>query len=786
MLVSLHIKSCRCLSQSNRNFRELVVHYWPTPQITAAQIQSLYEASKQAILRPFLKTSLGGLAPETRQQVYRNLLAEPSPFAGWDYRALSTITLQRPPISLATFVDLKASCLTVLQACRQIYLEAFPIFYACKSYYLAKFQDLATFCKLGRDLRVGPRLFQVDTITSLCLKDLVINRQKWKPQQIEELMSRCPTFNREQLEAARTNEIDCDHVLVDLEDMISLRKICLCMRVGQEWEHLEFLFNIGGLRRGVMRFVDDFHWTISSQNGLGDDWNIQYAAFPNTFYRRGKNFELLDYHDVSIQGEVLKIDSRASDLVADDERWVEVNIGSCDFEEGVPDWDPPDVVPGQVSENQQALRGGQTVDLSSDDGSDHGSENLQGSVDWGEDGTQTDNEPDQESGYLRGQSEGEKDTIQIDNEQDQESEDLQRQPDGVEDGVQIDIEQDQEPMDLQEQPDGKNDGAKMDDEPGQESGYPQKIADGDEHNSQAESDANWESRLLQEPSSEDHTGASTEIVPKKESEGLQSPLNIKIHSPSTATESQQGLEASGELVDGKFAYVQAGTGSFQTPAIVSEVGDKDSLEARPAERTQVTTEHSSVFQYRCHYDAQTQTVPVDTEHCNAGTQTKPVDFAEDLRGESQMATVPSQNDVTSGKRAVYQPRLQDGHIQPKSKRIEKPHDSEKSAKPLQKTKKFPILLQSSPDPGNSAIPEKSKTHIATVDKSSTPKAKRQSLPTPHPKHSLNGCVRAAALMLAPALLYVVLYAKLENTLGQLLALLLFVLLFFVALWSESD
>lgn len=746
----------------------------------------MYEASKQAILRPFLKTSLGGLAPETRQQVYRNLLAGPSPFAGWDYRALSTITLERPPISLATFVDLKASCLTVLQACRQIYLEAFPIFYACKSYYLAKFQDLATFCKLGRGLKVGPRLFQVDTITSLCLKDLVINRQKWKPQQIEELMSRCPTFNREQLEAARTNEIDCDHVLVDLEDMISLRKICLCMRVGQEWEHLEFLFNIGGLRRGVMRFVDDFHWTISSQNGLGDDWNIQYAAFPNTFYRRGKNFELLDYHDVSIQGEVLKIDSRASDLVADDERWVEVNIGSCDFEEGVPDWDPPDVVPGQVSENQQALRGGQTVDLSSDDGSDHGSENLQGSVDWGEDGTQTDNEPDQESGYLRGQSEGEKDTIQIDNEQDQESEDLQRQPDGVEDGVQIDIEQDQEPMDLQEQPDGKNDGAKMDDEPGQESGYPQKIADGDEHNSQAESDANWESRLLQEPSSEDHTGASTEIVPKEESEGLQSPLNIKIHSPSTATESQQGLEASGELVDGKFAYVQAGTGSFQTPAIVSEVGDKDSLEARPAERTQVTTEHSSVFQYRCHYDAQTQTVPVDTEHCNAGTQTKPVDFAEDLRGESQMATVPSQNDVTSGKRAVYQPRLQDGHIQPKSKPIEKPHDSEKSAKPLQRTKKSPILLQSSPDPGNSAIPEKSKTHIATVDKSSTPKAKRQSLPTPHPKHSLNGCIRAAALMLTLALLYVVLYAKLENTLGQLLALLLFVLLFFVALWSESD
>lgn len=313
-----------------------------------------------------------------------------------------------------------------------------------------------------------------------------------------------------------------------------------------------------------------------------------------------------------------------------------------------------------------------------------------------------------------------------------------------------------------------------------------RLQDGDEHNSQAESDANWESKLLQEPSSEDHSGASTEIIPKEEEEGLQNPLNITIHSPSTATELQQGLEASGEFVDGKFAYVQARTGSSQTPAIVSKVGDKDSLEARPAERTQATTEHSSVFQYRYHYDAQTQTVPVDTEHCNAGTQTKPVDLAEDLRGESQMATVLSQNDVTSGKRAVYQPRLQDGHIQPKSKPIEKPHDSEKSAKPLQRTKKSPILLQSSPDPGNSAIPEKSKTHIATVDKSSTPKAKRQSLPTPHPKHSLNGCIRAAALMLTLALLYVVLYAKLENTLGQLLALLLFVLLFFVALWSESD
>ena len=734
--------------------------YWPDSEISATQIQSLYEAEKHKGPRLFLKTGLGGLAPEIRQQIYNKLLAIPPAYVGRDYRARETRAPDRSPISLATFVDLKESCLTVLQTCRQIYIEAFPTFYAGKSYYLANSRDFATCFRYGGYLKIVPYLFRLDTITSLCLKDLVINRLKWSPQQIDHLMSRLHTFNRVALETERTDELDSKLTLVDLEQMKSLRKICLCMRVGQEWEYLRFLFNIRGLRRGVIEFLDNFHWAIRSQNASGDDWSLQYSAFPNFSYKRGKNFEILEYH-VFIQREVLDIDSRASDLVKGDERWVEVDIGSRNYEEMMPERQhPPDVIPNYVSENQQTPPIGEGIDPPTDDGSDRGSESLQGSLYGEEDGSQMDRESDHESEDLQGQSDGAEDDTHRENDNDQY----------------------QQPGDLQGQPDGDYDGAKADEEPDQESGYPENLADGDDHNAQAESDPNQESETSQTPPDEDYTLVSIVSIPKGELEDPQGLLNTEDRNASAAAESNQELEGSVQLVNDKPSYVQAETGPPRIPTIVPEGGNKNDLEAQPGEKTSATTELSSRLRYDNYRDAKTQTESVDSECGNADTQTELGMLAKDLRGDNQVATVPPQEVFMPDQGAVSEPKVPGRQRVPthrKLKPVEEPRGSAISqpgktisGKSPQKTLNSPIL-------------EKPKARLASVD-DSTPTSKRQCLLTSHTKCYLYGCVRAAALMLALSLFYVVLYAKRENALGQLLALMLFILLCFVVPILESD
>ena len=76
--------------------------------------------------------------------------------------------------------------------------------------------------------------------------------------------------------------------------------------------------------------------------------------------------------------------------------------------------------------------------------------------------------------------------------------------------------------------------------------------------------------------------------------------------------------------------------------------------------------------------------------------------------------------------------------------------------------------------------------LATVNRSSAPKAKHPSQLILQTSRALHRSVREAALMFALALFYVIVYGKLENTFVQLIALLLSILLVFVSKGLESD
>lgn len=691
-----------------------MVPFWPDLEMTAEQIQSLYEASKPAALQPFLKTGLGRLAPEIRAIIFTNLLATPPPYGGRDFRLEQESMVTPPPISLSTFVDLKASCLAALQICRQIYREAFPVFYASKSYYLANSQDLATFLDFGDYMGVGPRLFRFDTITSLCLKGLVINKPRWEPEQVDYLVSHLHSNNREEFERERINELDCKLILADLEKMKSLRKICLCIHVGEEWEYLQFLFSIKGLGRGVINFLDSFHWRIHSQSDLGGDWKLQYSVFHGRFFMRGKDFDLLSFHDFSIQEEVLSNDFRASDLVKGDERWVEVDIGSRNYDERLPE---------EI--------------LSMDDGSE--SQDLQGEIDWDECDSETHNEP-------------------IHN-----PDDLQGKPNGEDENIQTYF-------------DHGGNGAETDHQLVLQSGYVRSLADDYDQITRAEFHTNQESTTLQGTLSGDNTGASTANVLKADFGSFENPLNIEDRSSLTAIESSQRLEASFELVEGVTANLQAATSPAQIPAGLPKVDDKGDLEVKPGEKKQATKDASSEIKFEDYRDAQTQTDPVGFKYRDAQTETEPGRFSK--------AT------LTSDLGRVVQPKKPDGQKltpHPKLKPSEEPQDSAKlqpekgmATESLQKANGPSIPVRLSQKPSKSLEPKKQETPPAAAD-SSTPKTKCQSFPISNTNPHIHAFVRAAALMLAPSLFYMILYAKLESTLGQLLALLLFVLLFFVAL-----
>ena len=357
---------------------DAVTSIWEVWSMRAGESQSPADRTSES-LRPkrFRDTGFGRLAPEIRQMIYTNLLASPPAYAGHDFRAATALTSDQSPISLATFVDLKSSCLSILRTCRQIHSEAFPVFYANKSYYVANTQDLVTMIGDRYDLRLEPGLFQLDTITSLCLRNIILNEPTYSPADIDFLLSEQSSLNRESLQAKRTIKLDFELLFINFLEMKSLRKICVCIPAGREPDCLKFLFNIKGIGHGVIEFMDDFRWSIRSQNVSADDWKSQYPGFCRDFHRWGGDSELLNIRTITRQTEALSTGSRASDLSEGDERWIEIDIGARSNEDtrqnrektvrhhketmqAYPD--TPDTVSFQGSESQQEMSAGEAND----------------------------------------------------------------------------------------------------------------------------------------------------------------------------------------------------------------------------------------------------------------------------------------------------------------------------------------------------------------------------------------------------------------------------------------
>ena len=206
-------------------------------------------------------------------------------------------------------------------------MESRPIFFAAQSYYVAKPQELAQL--LSNYSMSWRRIFRLDTITALCLKDFVREIPLYTKDQIDEIMSnpndhRSRANTRQQLAEKSFKTLNTG-IHYDYKDLKSLRTVGLCFPVGEETMYIDLLYCLTGMEKGLVEFVDASNWLIRPQSPE-DVWSIQYACFGNGSYGKGKDDEDIPYDRLSLELAITDIDSRAPELREGDERYVEVQI----------------------------------------------------------------------------------------------------------------------------------------------------------------------------------------------------------------------------------------------------------------------------------------------------------------------------------------------------------------------------------------------------------------------------------------------------------------------------
>ena len=278
------------------------------------------------VSKPFSQTNFGRLPPEIRAKVFIELLATPPPYAGHDFATESPET-RTSSLAPKKFVHIKASWYQVTRTCRQIFTESHPIFFASKSYYFEKPQELARF--LEYDSLVVRQIFQWDNITALCLKDCVTYVPLYTKERIDNIFSDPSTsgnlyVTRAGLEAMTYKRLELNFIFC-IKYLRNIKTIGFCMRVGEELSYIDLLYWVSGMRRGLVEFVDASHWIIRPQNPE-DAWSIQYACFGGGDFGKGKDNEDIPYDRRRIESEVTDIDSRIPGLQEGDERYVEVQI----------------------------------------------------------------------------------------------------------------------------------------------------------------------------------------------------------------------------------------------------------------------------------------------------------------------------------------------------------------------------------------------------------------------------------------------------------------------------
>ena len=227
---------------------------------------------------PFPESRFGRLPGEIRQMIYECVLVAP-PSQPTTYLRVPVMTATVPDMasaegnsitmvsetgstetSLLTPMHPKNSYVAILQTCRQIYHEAFHIFYARNSFHLTNAPDLIAFVRGIGSLRRAE-------LKSLHIEGLVIDRLPRR----DVLHRRCLELNISLAEEERLAAISRPAPHLDmcnkqnkelLHGCKNLSRLIFDMRAEEGFGYATALRWYLGLKRPVIYLVDESHWKV--------------------------------------------------------------------------------------------------------------------------------------------------------------------------------------------------------------------------------------------------------------------------------------------------------------------------------------------------------------------------------------------------------------------------------------------------------------------------------------------------------------------------------------------
>ena len=205
--------------------------------------------------KPFLETTLGRLPPEVRATIFKDVLTVGtlSPLKDG-----ISVPMVKSPSQVTGSPAGPASCLALLQTCRQIYHETSCLFYTLNTLHFSKPQDLLSFLRhLGTE--------RCDELMSLHLDEMTVKVPQYTRSNLELFRSLGENESTLAWIASRL----CDEIHEDFKEAGqllnkrgNLRKIYLDMRPSQTLKYILFCAKLPCFRKKEIKFASPTRWSL--------------------------------------------------------------------------------------------------------------------------------------------------------------------------------------------------------------------------------------------------------------------------------------------------------------------------------------------------------------------------------------------------------------------------------------------------------------------------------------------------------------------------------------------
>lgn len=276
--------------------------------------------------KPFLETAFGKLPPEVRADIFKDVLTVGSIYPPLkDGISVPMIRTKRDCSDRGSGTNLSvgpakpASCLALLQTCRQIYHETSLLFYAMNTMYISDPQEMLSLLR-----RLGP--VRCDELRSLHLEDVLVPTPMFNPRYIDQLRSQRlvseDTVARFSSRREDRTHPDVKKAIQLLNKRGNLRKIYLDMRPSQALEYIKLCTQIPGFKYREIAFESPARWsvlvpstkwetkswfrTFLDDNTEGRTSSSRHVLYPYLPYWRGDE-------KYRVEVDIRSVDSRTQD-----------------------------------------------------------------------------------------------------------------------------------------------------------------------------------------------------------------------------------------------------------------------------------------------------------------------------------------------------------------------------------------------------------------------------------------------------------------------------------------